>query len=568
MFLPSRSSRTLTRHGRSGLATRMMFLPILLMSAQSTEADDQSKLLNQLRRQISFPSVPSGSESLTKAPDANETRFLCQLATEIASQRYALSESHILPLIQRISSSALNPDLAGVYEDIHELTEYRTAADSSIAAIRDAYTKLQKSRQDGRDQREAAERLREIRAQNKKIDEKANELAKKVYDESETTLGGIFKGLVVEVAGEAVKTPESDAYKKKEFGFGYQALDGDLSARQDLEISGIVGRRDLAVSKLNRKIITRLSKIAKAESLDDSDVNIAGIALDGSEGAAKKLSSNPFALARLASSQNGVTQPEDYRTLSLVYLRCAQLCPDGSAYHDHRQQYLTSSAALMTDAAAIISGGSYAHGKSPTALEASSLWKAAFMLDDGKLGPSASFSHGRALALSGRFGDASNVMGSVTKAHTGDAGFALKYAKVLSLSGQPTYSIAWVKYCLSLDSTQLNHIRSSEDFSGVRTGLPSEFKEATSVKFSWSKELGYLSDEISLTNNSLFAITDVKFSVALLDSNLNSWEKDLFVESIAPGATKTWNLGFRGISARGVQLQGVDPVAKIKCAQD
>jgi hypothetical protein len=358
--------------------------------------------------------------------------------------------------------------------------------------------------------------------------------------------GGLLKVGTLGLLGGLAKQSESQAYT------GYRGLDADLSAEQSREVADIEQRRDLAESQLSAKITSLVGKISKAESLGDFETTIPSAPSGITDDSALQLFRNPVALARLVLSLKKLQGAEEGRTCARMLLRCAELCPSGTVYDRYRQTYLCGAALCMTQAAVAVASSSrtgYSNSRTERSADAVTLWDMAANSRADELDPECKCNRARALALDGRYTDASEAMGSVAKGYTQDAAFALQYSKVLSLSGDVSNSLEWIRTCLRLDSSHLGDIRSCKDYKRVRKEMPEGFEEATTVRFRWRSSLGYTWDAVYLTNESPFRITDVKLEV-LIGGASGWWMKDLTVDALEPGATQTWNLGFHGISVR------------------
>jgi hypothetical protein len=555
-FLRDRVEPQRSRHFRP-----MTCLAITLLFAVPAFADDGSssnptEILTEFNRRVVLPSIPSGPAKLRPAVDANEIRFLCQLAMDVTLNRSELPASDILRLTQHITAVSLNSDVEKLYGYVHELQAAREAAARSISVANQSFYERQQARD--RERREG--RLRQIREHNQEIDRQLQPIAKDQWDKSKTVMGGLLRVGVVGLIGGLAKTSESEAYKTD-----YRGLDADLSAEQIREVAVIEQRRNLVESPLRNNIIEVLGKISKAQGFGEFGVMTPPVTLGMTEDAVLDVFRNPLALARLATLKT-FPSVETARTCARIFFRCASLCPSSTVYDAYRRTYLCGAAYCMTQAAVAAnpSPTSYSHSRTESSTDAVTLWTIAAKSADGELDITSQCNCGRALALDCRYAAAATVMTSVAKSYKGDPAFALRYAKVLSLSGNVRASFAWLKYCLQLDSSCVGHVRSCPDYEPVRKAMSSEFDEATTVKYSWDTSLGYIWDSVTLTNDSPFRMTDVTFKVKIIGTG-GTWTKQLSVDSIEPGATQTWNLGFQGISVR----DGVtDESATVSCAQD
>jgi hypothetical protein len=101
-------------------------------------------------------------------------------------------------------------------------------------------------------------------------------------------------------------------------------------------------------------------------------------------------------------------------------------------------------------------------------------------------------------------------------------------------------SLEWLRGAIKQGFYDIPHIKRDPDLAHVRSALPKEFADAVEVKTKWDVVFGVFQDDITLTNQSAFPLTDVVLS-AHLEQDQRRWDPVLKVDRIGPGETHTWS---------------------------
>ena len=83
------------------------------------------------------------------------------------------------------------------------------------------------------------------------------------------------------------------------------------------------------------------------------------------------------------------------------------------------------------------------------------------------------------------------------------------------------------------------HANNDPDLDNLRAQRPKEYAALTEVKWAWRINYGVFNDDIILTNNSAFALTDVELQVNIQNGQ-QQWAPKCEIEYLPPGATYTW----------------------------
>jgi tetratricopeptide (TPR) repeat protein len=117
--------------------------------------------------------------------------------------------------------------------------------------------------------------------------------------------------------------------------------------------------------------------------------------------------------------------------------------------------------------------------------------------------------------------------------------FAYGYACLLSRTGSADLSLTWFNYAIAKGYNDIAHAKRDPNLAFLRQVKAEQFADATAVKWNWNIVYGFFNDDITLTNNSAFTITNVTFDVRL-EQDKRTWTPKLTAEAIPPGETYTW----------------------------
>jgi hypothetical protein len=160
-----------------------------------------------------------------------------------------------------------------------------------------------------------------------------------------------------------------------------------------------------------------------------------------------------------------------------------------------------------------------------------------------------------ALAASGRFSDAKQLIAQIVPLRQKDPWFAYNCACVLSVTEiDPSVAFRWLESLVKSGTfTDIGTMRKDPDLIRVRIGLREKFDDLVRVKFEWSVSWGLFSDDIVLTNLSPFPITSVALTPKITSTGYQPWTQTLTSPHVAPGATVKWNTQ---ITSRGDEWKG------------
>lgn len=215
-----------------------------------------------------------------------------------------------------------------------------------------------------------------------------------------------------------------------------------------------------------------------------------------------------------------------------------QLIPSDNVYSKYKFRVVRAAAMLASKARyAERKGGASPHS-SERSRRAVELWEEAYGLHPSV--PSAKFRMQRAIAYAAD-GDTTKALLKLKPLFEllqKDGEFLYTISWIFSLDGEYDTSLRYLILALHTDTQNLTKVRTDPNLADLRKHRQEQFQKLTTPQWSWKVENGLFSlfsCDVSLTNDSLFTLTNVK-----LVSETEGWNPDLTVDSLRPGQTKTW----------------------------
>jgi hypothetical protein len=179
-----------------------------------------------------------------------------------------------------------------------------------------------------------------------------------------------------------------------------------------------------------------------------------------------------------------------------------------------------------------------------------SYWQAARALQNGTLGDEQSWEFAKALGCAGDFG---NAIVWANKAidwanRTSDSGFSYNYVCLCCVAGADLDNcLSNLKAAFARDPSNVKSALSDPDLAVLRQKRSDAFKQLTAIQTDCDIQFGILNDDITLTNNSAFALTNVRVQFQAYQADPQSiigryYSTDrLTLSNLAPGATYTFS---------------------------
>jgi len=140
----------------------------------------------------------------------------------------------------------------------------------------------------------------------------------------------------------------------------------------------------------------------------------------------------------------------------------------------------------------------------------------------------------------------------------------MNYAYLMNATGDTKTAFAWFSYAVkTLGYNNIAGVKADPDLAVMRGAYRKEFDDLIAVKTSWHLNWGLFADEITLTNNSAFPISNVVLTVQIT-SREKSWTPVLKCDSISPGQTYRWKAA---VTVPGNYTKDAKATATLFCDQ-
>jgi len=263
---------------------------------------------------------------------------------------------------------------------------------------------------------------------------------------------------------------------------------------------------------------------------------------------------DPFVVVQncAVKSLNPQATSRELMLLSKECLDAASLVPAGWFYNQYRASVLYAAGDLANRAWSMecqYSGFGRAHSK--TAKWAVRIWDACLAYDPKDSSGEIRERRAWALMASGKLEEALAQAEEVVDLRRNTTRYAVNMASLLSYLHK-TESIGWFEHAVrDLGYNSIAFSRKNPDLAWMRETESVRFEAVTDVKFKSKIAWGLFSDDIAVTNNSAFTITNVKVTARITSSGYDDWMQTFQVGKIGPGETYTWNtrIGSRGDDA-------------------
>lgn len=253
----------------------------------------------------------------------------------------------------------------------------------------------------------------------------------------------------------------------------------------------------------------------------------------------KRRPRDPFVRVQYANTRAAKETSADIRD-AYTCLHAAELVPAPSVYNDFRQAYFVNAAELACLAASDEAGirGYSAHPS--LGAQALSFARGYLALDPTDASGRGHVALARALAFTGRYAEAldaaTTAINRAPDAWRGDSAFCYRYACFLSLGGRADLVGGWLSLAYKDGFSNITAIRTSPDFQRFKAQRPGEYAELTTVSVSPRVAFGLVMDDIVVTNNSAFTLTNMRV-VMTIRKGAQVWSPEVKCASVGSGET-------------------------------
>lgn len=259
---------------------------------------------------------------------------------------------------------------------------------------------------------------------------------------------------------------------------------------------------------------------------------------------ARRQPRNPFAQAALvAASWHTSASAADRMASSRHLLAAARLVPAGDTYDGYRLRFVRLAADIAGSAAR---KDQYARGlaATPSAYgpDAVQLWRTVSLLNGGRLTEDERYDLWQCLACCGRLYDARQIADQLLgwASQHQNANYVYNYVCLCGVSGGDlNIDLKNLGVAFAYGMTDVALVRRDPDLARLRRERSKDFEELLKVKADYRLVYGVFNDDITMTNQSRFPLTNVVVDVEI-KKGTQTWRRRLTVGYLAPGQTYKW----------------------------
>ncbi len=305
--------------------------------------------------------------------------------------------------------------------------------------------------------------------------------------------------------------------------------------------------RFLATFGAIRERVAALARaVARAERWNPGEEGFDGAQVSV---ALKRRPRDPF----LILDDLGTPQPKDD---AKELVRCAELAvhaatlvPSGTIYDTYRGDCLRLAAYFANEAASRswTEGNHQYPAKNANAMVEICRTALAYHSDSAGYGR---YDLAMALNFAGQHAESLDTVNSVIQRLGHDSNVTYNYACHLSLNKNAKASLDWLRHTFRMNGESVAWSKKDPDLAHLRESMPNEFRSLTDVRTTFTVNMGIFFDQVSVTNNSAFPVTNYALDLTVSDPSGGYWRKNVFFGTIRPGESRTVDLNGREILAR------------------
>lgn len=215
--------------------------------------------------------------------------------------------------------------------------------------------------------------------------------------------------------------------------------------------------------------------------------------------------------------------------------------PAGHVYDGYRATFLVCAADLaVTAASRQLDKSAYSSGPAKAGPGAVRICKALLAVDQTDSGGTGHMLLARALASTRRFDEAIVAANHAIESWKTDPFFCYRYARLMSLTNRHEAAGRWLEKAYDAGFDDISFVRGDPDLAGFRQAKPSQYKELTTLRFSFDFNWGRFNDDVVVSNDSPFKLTNVRFQMFVKKGD-RVWRPALDdVESLEPAEQLTF----------------------------
>lgn len=237
---------------------------------------------------------------------------------------------------------------------------------------------------------------------------------------------------------------------------------------------------------------------------------------------------------------DGTTQ-QKYLEWAAKFVELARLVPSGAVYDFYRWRYMMRAGTMALKAAEQEGKGKKLGESSKAAITSASYWKTALSINESDPGGELRWGYGQSLALAGNLDEAQEVLSMIRDHVCLNPDYHYLLARLCSVNDEADKALDHLKEAVEKGLTKVAEARKSPDLEILRNAYGDQVTSLLAVKFGWDVKYGMFNDDITLTNQSTFPLTNVVLRPVISNSKGSFTPKQqLTLENLGPGQSHTW----------------------------
>ncbi|MBK8037760.1 MAG: hypothetical protein IPK22_11580 [Verrucomicrobiaceae bacterium] len=192
-------------------------------------------------------------------------------------------------------------------------------------------------------------------------------------------------------------------------------------------------------------------------------------------------------------------------------------------------------------------------------------WKTALKLEPTDPNGDIRWNLGVALSCVNLVEEAHTTLNSIAAMRANDPGYHYLLARLNGYQGRTTDAFESLQKALGNGFSNVAEVRKCSDLDKMRSDLPDQTEKLLALKYHWDISYGIFNDDITLTNDSAFTLTDIVLVPEVTNPNGKYKPSEgLKLDKLEPGKSHKWT---NCISITGGKPEIDTKRANIECAQ-
>jgi hypothetical protein len=138
------------------------------------------------------------------------------------------------------------------------------------------------------------------------------------------------------------------------------------------------------------------------------------------------------------------------------------------------------------------------------------------------------------LSYAGRYAEAVEAGEVAREKWANDWGFCYRHARLMSLTNQLDLAGDWLATSYKSGMNDISHVRTDPDLASFRLGRMERYTQLTTVKLTYTIDPGSLWDDVLISNESPFDVTNVQMTIRIRKEQ-RTWDRDIKCQTIKSG---------------------------------